>query len=177
MRGGRALLAATATLALVSVALVAEGAITWTTTAGALHVGVAPAPLRFEAGDGTTNARYVKDFALTTNETGFTATLKSRAGAELSLDDVVRIRNADDETRTVTLSAQQVDASYHSVFEWSVRDGGTLVATFDHLGANPSASFAIPPAAVYELDLRVEVKEGGGKNNARVPFGLGLGVS
>lgn len=175
-RGGARLVPVLAALALIVVALQAQAAIRWSST-GSLAASVTDPRIELQAGSGASNSRYVKDLEISTNGSAFTGTVKPKSGADLRVKDVVRIANVDDGARTVTMRADQVSNARYEVFTWAARNATATVATFDYLVATPSASFTIPAGETIQLDLRVDLADGAGNDNAAISFGLWLVVS
>lgn len=142
-----------------------------------LTLGVAPVPVTFAEGDATSNSRFVKDFALTSNKTGFGGTLKAKSGAYTVVTDLVRVRNDGAQAEQATFRASPVSNANYELFRWVVRDGATVVTTFDYMAALPTATLTVPAGAEYRMDLHVDLVEGAGRHNAGVPFGLVVEVA
>lgn len=162
---GRA--ATTAGALLLVLAISAQAGISWTSV-GALQTQAAESGVQLEAGAGANNGRYVKDFQISANKTGFTGEIKAKAGADMTLKDLVRARNLDDAPRRVTLRASQATSAHVEAFTFTVRDGGTTVATLDYKAASPSATFTLPAGTAYRFDLRIDLADGAGNDNAIV---------
>jgi len=160
----------------LTTALTARASIVWTSTAS-VETAVVPPPVILQEGSAAANSRWFKDLTITPNETAFTGDLKAKSGALAHINDVIRVHNRDDSGQTVTFTANQVSNPNYEVFQWTVRDGATVVTTFDYTATSPSASFAIAAGVTYQLDLTVDLSDGAGKNNAAVPFGLAIQVS
>lgn len=163
-------------LGLVVVAIEAQGAISWSSTSS-IETQVTPPPLHLELGEGSGKTRYFRDLQLTDNRTGFTGEIKGTAGADLSVKDVLRLVNDAGTDRPMTLRAHQVSNANVEVLTWTIHDGSTTIATFDYASATPSASFTIPPDVSYTLDLRIDLADGAGSDNAGVALGLWMEVS
>lgn len=172
-RGGPASLLAAAGAALLLFAGSALAGIVWTSTS-TITSGVVAPPVRFDDGPGATNSRYVHDYQPTVNRTGFTATLGGKVGADVRVKDVVRVTSVDDVARNVTIRAISVTNANVASFTWSVKDDGATIATIDMKTATPQCSFVLPAGASFDLDLRLQILKGAGKNNATQPFELWL---
>ena len=167
-------------LGLVVLALATAGggaaAIAWTSQS-TLTTSVAAAPVELELGAGASKTRYFDPFALGLNKTTVTGTVSGKAGADVVVKDVLRVVNRDSVSRTVTLSATQVTNSRVEVFAWTVRDGPTSVGSLDHRAASPSVTFTLAAGASRAFDLRLDLADGAGKNNASFSFDMRLGVA
>ena len=167
-------------LALVVLALATAGggaaAIAWTSQS-TLVTSVAAPPVELELGNGAAKTRYFDPFALGANKTTVTGTVSGKAGADVVVKDVVRVVNRDGVSHTVTLSATQVTNARVEVFAWTARDGASTVGALDHRAASPSVTFTLAPGASRSLDLRLDLADGTGKNNATFGFDLRLGVA
>lgn len=146
------------------------------TSASTLTTGVTAAPVELEAGAGLANTRYFDAGALTANKTTLGGTLKARAGADLVVKDVVRVANRAGSAQSVTLAADPVSNARVEVLGLTVRNGGSVVGTLDYRAASPSVSFTLPASTTYVLDLRVDLADGAGANNAQLPLALRLVV-
>lgn len=161
-----ALVATTGVLAAVSYA-----------SSSALTTGVTTPPVRFSAGAGATNSRYVANFALSLNETSFSGTLLGKAGGDVTVKDVARATNTRASSLLVTLTAPSVTNPNVKTFTWTVKNGSAIVGTFDYLASSPSLTFTLPAGATFRLDGRLSLAAGAGKNNATFPFALGSSAS
>ena len=161
---------------LLAVTLSAQAGISWTST-GAIDTQAQEALVRLEAGAGATNSRYVKDFEISANKTGFTGEVKAKAGADMTLKDLVRAHNADDAPVTVTLRATQSSNAQMQAFTFTVRNETGAVATLDYKAASPSATFAMPVGATYQFDLRIDLADGAGNHNANVDIAFSMEIT
>lgn len=166
--------AGTGILILSLVAGTALAAITWTSDS-TLEVSAVSPPIQFAKGDNADNKRYFKSFTLSDNKTSFTAEVKPRGGADTTVKDVVRITGADSDHQ-ITLTATQVTNSNVEDFEWRIKDGSTRVATLDYLTSEPSASFSLPANQTYTFELKMDLADGAGRDNAGITFDLQLEV-
>jgi hypothetical protein len=128
-------------------------------------------------GTGAAKTRYFDPFALSLNKTTVAGTISGKAGADVVVKDVLRVVNRDTVPRTVTLSATQVTSSRVEVFAWTVREGSTSVGVLDHRAASPGVTFTLASGASRTLDLRLDLADGAGKNNAAFTFDMRLGVA
>ena len=163
-----------ALVALLVLAGGARAAITVVSTSTLATGAVAP-PVSFSLGAGGAEARFFS-WSLSPNATVVSGAMLGRAGADWYAKDVLRIANARAGAQTVTLSAAQLVNAQLDVFQWFVYDGATLVATLDLESASPGATFALPGAATYRLDARLDLADGTGAHNAPTSFELRLRV-
>ena len=167
-------------LGLLVLALVVAGGgaagIAWTSTS-TFATSVAAPPVELELGAGASKTRYFDPFALSANKTLVTGTVSGKAGADVVVKDVLRVTSRDSVERTVTLSATQVANARVEAFAWTARNGGTTLGVLDHRAASPSLTFTLPAGASRTLDLRLDLADGAGRNNASFTFDLRLGVA
>ncbi len=169
-------LSATGTAALL-LATSAYAAVSWTSTS-TLTTSIIEPPVQFVKGDNADNRRYMRSFDLSTNGTAFTAEVKPRAGAEMTVRDVVRVDNsAGSSDFAIELTGTQIVNVYLERFEWNIRNGSTNVANLDYLAANPQATFTLPTGQVFTMDLVVDLADGAGRTNAGVSFDLTMEVT
>lgn len=164
----------TGILVLSLMAGTAMAAIVWTSTS-TIDVSAVPPPIQFTKGDNADDRRYFRSFTLSENKTSFTAEVKPRGGADTTVKDVVRITGAGSDHQ-VTLTATQVTNPNVEDFEWRIKDGSTQVATVDYLTSSPSASFTLPASQTYTFELKVDLADGSGRDNAGISFDLQLEV-
>lgn len=168
---------ATALAAVLLLAAGAQGLISWESN-GTLEVRTIVPPTHFEKGDNADDNRWMKSFTLSQNKTSFDAEVKPRPGAKAYIQNVTTLNNADDESRSITLTGSQVTNSKVEQFEWEIVDGGGQhVATLDHLTADPSASFSLPAGTEYRMDLEIDLADGAGRVNAGISFTVQLEVT
>lgn len=169
-----------ALVALVAMALLGAGlgaaAIAWTSTS-TLTTSATAAPVELEMGAGGLKTRYFSSLSIGANETRLSGTLLAKAGADVTVKDVVRVVNRGSASQTVTLSATQVSNSYVEVLALTVLDGATTVGVLDYEAASPSVTFTLPAGASRTLELRVDMADGAGLDNAQLSLGLTLGVA
>lgn len=151
-------------------------AIAWTAQS-TLATSATSAPVELELGAGAAKTRYFAPLSLGANRTMLTGTLSGKAGADLVVKDVVRVVNRDTASHAVTLTATQVTSSRVEVFAWTVRDGATTVGVVDNRAASPSLAFTLAAGASRTLDLRLDLADGAGLNDALLSFDLRLGVA
>lgn len=166
-------------LAIVLALVVAGGgaaAIAWTSQSTLLTSVRAP-PVELEMGSGASKTRYFDPFALSINKTTVAGTVSGKAGADVVVKDVLRVVNRDGVSRTVTLSATQVTNSRVEAFTWTARDGSATVGVLDHRAASPRTTLTLAAGASRALDLRLDLAEGAGKNNATFTFDMRLEVA
>lgn len=152
-------------LATVVVATGAHAALSVTSTS-TIDLTVGPAPVGFVLGSNADKSRYVSNVAVTPNGTSFEASITGRLGGDVTVKDVVRLASTATGTRNVTLHGTQVSNPNVPIISWTVRNGGSTVATLDMRAAAPTATFTIPAGQSYELDLRVKVLRGVAANEA-----------
>ena len=152
-------------LAAVVVATGAHAAIN-VTSSSTIDLTVGPPPVGFALGGNADKSRYVSDVAVTPNGTSFEASITGRLGGDSTVKDVVRLASTAGGTRTVTLQGTQVSNPNIPIVSWTVRNGGSTVATLDLRASSPSATFTIASGATYELDLRVKALRGIAANEA-----------
>lgn len=153
--------------------VVASTALSWS-SASSLTVNVSTPAAEFELGTGASKARFVGSPTLSANKTGFSATLRAPAAADATVKDVLRLKSLSSSATTVTLRGAQVTNPRVEAFQWIVRDGATRVAALDYRAASPSATFTLPAGATLAMDIRIDLAEGSGKNNAAPSFTLGV---
>src|SRR5688500_9639086 len=100
-----------APLALAAIALLGAGvgaaAIAWTSTS-TLSTSATTAPVALEMGAGGLKTRYFTPLSIGANETQLSGSLLAKAGADVTVKDVLRVVNRAGSSQTVTLSATQV---------------------------------------------------------------------
>jgi hypothetical protein len=170
---GRAWVLLAATLA---VALGGQAALQWAATSTITTRAQDP-PVAFELGDQAGDARWFATLDLSTNATSFTAEVDARAGATMVVTDAVRLAETGGAERSVTFTGSSVSNARIEAFDWDVRNDTASQATVDHLAASPSASFTLPADTTYELDLRVDLADGAGSNNATATADLDVEVT
>lgn len=170
----RRALAAGALLVLIAAGV--EAGTSWTSTSN-LTVSARSPPAVFEHGANANSSRYVANLAISPAATSFSGSFKGRAGAEVVVTDVVRLKSTVTTDLTVTLTGSAVTSPRVIQFSWDVRNGSSSVATLDHKTASPSASFVLPAGASFVLDLHDILAKGSGKNDANVAFNVGVSVS
>lgn len=165
-----------AALALVVFAVAVQGATTWTSETS-LGVEATAPPITFEKGETADDERWFRSFELSAEETAFTAEVKPRGGAHVTIEDVVRLNSTDDEPRTVRLTGTAVTNDEVEVFAWTIRDGGSALAELDHKEADPSASVEVPAGDRFAMDLEIDLADGAGRTNAGISFEIQLEVT
>lgn len=168
--------AAVTALALLLVAPLAAAAITFVSL-GTLTVSTLAPATHFVKGEGGENGKHIGHLTVSANGTRFSAGVKPRAGAEVVVKDVVRLVSDRGAPIHLTLRGSPVLNPQVTAFQWTVRDGTTPVAVLDYKTASPTATVTLPAGATYLLDLRVELAEGAGKDNAAVSFTMDLEVA
>ena len=171
---------ARAACALLALVLLAAGsgaaAVTWTATSTLTTSATAP-PVELQVGAGGAKTAYFPSLALGANRTLLAGSVSAKAGADLVVKDVVRVVSRSDLAQSVTLSASQVANARVEVLAWTVFDGATRVGVLDLRAAAPSVTFSLPAGASRTLDLRVDLADGAGADDASFTVGLRLGVA
>lgn len=143
----------------------------------ALTITATAPPVVLEVGNGGAKERHFAP-ALTTSPNGTTVegAFRARAGADVTVKDVLRVVEAAGAPQSVTLAGERVSSDKVELFTWTVRDRGTTVATLDMRSASPSASFVLPSGSTYTLDLRMDLEDGSGKDTVPASFTLRVEV-
>lgn len=139
--------------------------------------GATPPPVEWELGSGGASTRHFSSFALGANKTVVTGTVLAKAGADLLVKDVLRLANRAATAQTVTLTATQVANARVEVLAWTARDGATTLGVLDHRAASPSLTLTLPAGASRTLDLRVDLADAAGANNATHALDLQLALA
>lgn len=161
-----------AVVVIIAAATGVQAAISWSTTS-TTTTSVTPPPVQLELGNGANKTHYFSPpLTLSANGTLVSGTLSAKAGADARVKNVLKIANRDAALQNVTLTATQVTNANVEAFTWSVYDGNTLVGILDLKSATPSLAFALPAAATYRLDLRIDIADGAGKDNSPTSFDL-----
>lgn len=172
-------LAVLGTLAIIGAATAAI-TLTYSTTS-TVSTSVTPPPVQFVAGDDagpSALSNYVTAYALSTNKTYFTSTVKGVPEATLSIGSFFKLTNVDTAAHTITLSTAQVSnakvTAYTLVFyNPSNVAQGTLTLT----AASPTVSFSIPAGTTDYATLALTLATGAGADNVDLTNSLTLGVT
>ena len=167
-----------ATLAVVGVA---AAAITLTyTTNSALTTSVTPPPIQFAAGgDSGPSAltNYVTAYALSTNKTYFTATVKGVPESSLVVGSFFTIKNVDaSNSHDATITTTQVSNAFVSAYTIQIYDGSNVLqSTLDLKAGSPSATFTVPASAsTWYGKLTLTLATGAGADNVALSNALTL---
>lgn len=171
-----------AVLVLLLVAGAAAAAITITySTSSTLTTSVAAVPVQFEAGaDAGPSAlgSFVTSYAISTNRTYVTATVKGVPEATLDVDSFLRLHNVDSAARTVSLSSAQLSNAYVSAYTLRVYDGGgVLRGTLTLTDASPAASFTMPAGETWRARLTLTLLSGAGADNVALSPAVSMSVT
>lgn len=164
-------------LALVLVVAGAGSAAIVTTATSHLATGATAPPVEWELGSGASATRHFASFGLGANKTLASGTVLAKAGADLHVKDVLRLVNRGPAAQTVTLSSTQVTNALVEVLAWTAREGATTLGVLDHRAASPSLTLGLPAGASRTLDLRVDLADAAGANNATLALDLRIGLS
>lgn len=172
-------LLAPTSLAIILISGSALAAITLSyTTPSSQSLGLTAAPVVFVAGGDAANSKYVDSFALSTNATRFSVTVKGVPEATVTIDELFKVKNQDSAAHTVTLSTPQVVNANVLVYKLDIYNGVTLVSTLDFLAGSPSANLgSMAAAAEYHAKLTVQLASGAGANNVNEVRNLSISVS
>lgn len=171
----RALAVAAAGGALLAAAVFAAAAIQWSSQSQITTSVLAP-PVHFVLGSKANDDRYLSGASVSTNKTTFNTTVIGRIGADVTVKDVVRVTNEGASSQSVTLRAGQVSNVKVVAYTWTVKDGGTTVATLDMRSANPSATFDLP-SGEHKIDLRIKLAKtaSSGDTTYSAPMWMAIG--
>jgi hypothetical protein len=155
----------------------AEAAILIAATPSAVGTSVVAPPVTWELGPAGASSRWFSPLTVSANATHLTGSAKARAGADWTAYDVARLVNGRASAQSVTLSAAQLTNAQLDLFKVFVYDGSTLVGTLDLEAASPSLTFTIPASGSRRVDLRLDLADGAGANNAPASFSLSVRVA
>lgn len=164
--------------ALLAIAGPALAAVSLSYGSNQATIGVRAAPITFSAGVDTSSLDYVPSFALSTNGTTVTFTLRGVAEVPVSFSDLARITNHDTRVHTITLSTDQITNSFVTAYRFDVYDGSTLVGSLDMKSAAPSLTLADMPAGkTYTVRATLSLASGAGNDNVADTRAIAIGVS
>lgn len=171
-----------AVVAMLTSATLATGAIALTyTTPSSVTTGVVAPPVQFGAGADagpSTLSDYVTAYALSTNKTYVTSTLKGVPEASVTIDSFTTVTNVDDASRTVTLSTTQVTNAFVTAYTVRFYDAtDTLQGTLDLRASSPSVTFALPAGATYRAAVALTLGPGAGADNVALTNSVSLAVA
>lgn len=169
-------------LALLAVTGLAAAAITITySTDSTLTTSVTPAPVQFLAGDDAgpgSLTDYVTAYAISSNKTYITTTLKGVPESSLVVDSFFKLQNVDDASHGVTLSTPQVANAYVTTYTIGIFDASNaLQDTLTLTAGTPSATVTIPAGETYTAKLTLGLATGAGADNVALSNALSLAVS
>lgn len=169
-------------LAVLMGASLAAAAITITySNSSVVTTGVTAPPVQFLSGDDAGPAilsDYVTAYAISTNKTYVTSTVKGVPEAALTVDSFFRLTNVDDASHGVTLSTSQVSNVYVTAYTieiFTIADvsQGTLTLT----DATPSVTFTLPAGTTYYATLDLVLATGAGADNVALTSNLAMAVT
>lgn len=170
-----------AVLGAFAVVGVAAAAITLTyTTTSTVTTSVTPPPIQIVAGDDAGPAaltNYVTAYAISTNKTYFTTTVKGVPEASLVVGSYFKLQNVDaGAAHSVTLTTTQVTNAYVSAYTIEIYNpSNALQATLNLKDASPSTgSFSIPASTTYYAKVTLTLATGAGVNNVALSNALTL---
>ncbi|MFA5862949.1 MAG: hypothetical protein WDA16_14755 [Candidatus Thermoplasmatota archaeon] len=176
--------ASTRTLTILGALLivgVAAAAITLTyTTTSTLTTSVTPPPVQFVAGsDSGPSAltNYVTAYAISTNKTYMTATVKGVPEATLIVGSFFQLTNVDaSSVHSVTLTTTQVSNVKVTTYTIAIYNGtgDTLMGTLDLTAASPTVTFSAGPSATYYGKITLTLATGAGLDNVALSNALTL---
>jgi hypothetical protein len=159
---------------------IAAAAITLTyTTTSTLTTSVTPPPVQFAAaGDAgpSTLTNYVTAYAISTNKTYISATVKGVPEATLAVANFTVLQNVDaSNSHAVTLTTSQVSNAFVSAYTLEIYNpSNALQATLDLRAASPSATFTIPASEMWHAKLTLTLATGAGVDNVALTNSLTL---
>lgn len=169
-------------LSLFAISGLAAAAITLTySNTSTLTTSVTPPPVQFVTGTDagpSTLTDYVTAYAISTNKTYITATVKGVPEASLVVGSFLKLTNVDNAAHVVTLTTTQVSNAYVSAYTIEIQN--TLSATQSTLtltAASPSASVTIPAGETWTGKLTLTLATGAGVNNVALTNALTLAVT
>lgn len=171
-----------AALAILASAGLAAAAISVTySTSSTLTTSVTPPPVQFVAGDDSGPSAltsYVTAYAISTNKTYFTSTVKGVPEASLAVGSYVKLQNVDSASHTVTLSTSQVSNAYVTAYTLQVYNpSNVLQDTLTLTAASPSATVTIPASTTFYGKLTLTLATGAGADNVALTNSLSLSVA
>ncbi|MFA5862606.1 MAG: hypothetical protein WDA16_13020 [Candidatus Thermoplasmatota archaeon] len=158
-------------IGLVVVVGVAAAAITLTyTTTTTVTTSVTPPPVQFVAGsDSGPSAltNYVTAYAISTNKTSMTATVKGVPESTLVIGSYLQLQNVDaGAAHSVTLTTPQVSNAYVTAYTLGIyTSGNVLQDTLDLRAASPTVTFSLPASTTYYGKLTLTLATGAGADN------------
>ena len=167
--------------ALVLSAGLAAAAITVTyTTSSTITTGVVAAPVQFEAGNDagpSALTTFVTAYAISSNKTYVTATVKGVPEASMVIDSFVKLHNVDAASRTVTLATSQVSNAYLGAYTLQIYDASSVLqGTLTLTDASPGTSFTIPAGETWTGKLTLSLLTGAGANNVALSPAISMTV-
>lgn len=154
------------TLALVAIAGTAAAAFTLAYGSSSQGLAVKAAPVVWQAGADAAVADYVPAFTLSTNATSFTMTIRGIPEVPVTMSDLIRLKNLDARTHTVTLATTQVTNTNVLAYKLDFYDGETLVGTLDFKSESPSVTFTdIAAGQTLTAKATISLAGGAGANN------------
>lgn len=154
------------TLALVAIAGTAAAAITLAYGSSSQGLGVKAAPVVWEAGADAAVTDYVPTFVLSTNATSYTMTVRGIPEVPVTMTDLIRLKNTDTRTHTVTLATTQITNANVVAYKLDFYDGVTLVGTLDFKSATPSVTFTnLAAGKTLTAQGTISLAGGAGANN------------
>lgn len=166
---------------LLAVGGLAAAAVTITySNQSTLTTSVTPPPIQFVAGDDSTLGDYVTAYAISTNKTYLTTTVKGVPEASLAVGSFFKLTNVDDASHGVTLSTANVTNSLVTAYTMEIYDGSNaLQATLDLRAATatPSATVTIPAGETWYVKLTLTLASTAGANNVALTNSLTLAVA
>lgn len=169
-------------IAMLAVAGVAAAAVTITySNSSTLTTSVTPPPVQFLAGDDAGPSAltdYVTAYAISTNKTSFSSTVKGVPEASLAVGSFFKLQNVDDASRTITLSTSQVTNAYVTAYTVQIyNSANVLQGTLTLTAASPSVTVTMPAGSTYSAKLTLTLATGAGANNVALSNSLALTVA
>jgi hypothetical protein len=157
---------------------VAAAAITVTyTTSSTFSTSVTDPPIQFLAGDDASPLTdYVTAFSVSTNKTYMTTTVLGVPESTLTVGELFKIENTDDEAHTVTLSTAQVSNANVDTYTIEIRDTAddSLIDTMDLEAASPDATLPMAADDVFYGKVTLKLNSGAGADNVDLSNAVSL---
>lgn len=153
-------------LALVAIAGTAAAAVTIAYGSSSQGLTVKSAPVVWEAGADAAVTDYVPTFTLSANATSYTMTVRGIPEVPVTMSDLIRLKNTDTRTHTVTLATTQITNANVLAYKLDFYDGTTLVGTLDFKSASPSVTFTnLAAGKTLTAQATISLAGGAGANN------------
>lgn len=143
-----------------------------------LALGVKAAPVVYSAGADGGVSDYVPSFAISTNATYFTSTIRGVPEATVTIDELLRVSNVDTRAHAVTISTSQVTNAFVTAYKLEFYDGATLVGTLDLKAASPSVTFpTLAAGKTLTAKATLALASGAGAHNVADARSLAMAVA